>query len=313
MNENKILVTGGAGFIGTNLCRRLLEQGNKVYCLDNLSTGRLENLEILKNYSNFTFIKHDIINPICNSINIDQIYNLACPASPPRYQQDPIKTIKINTLGLFNILNFARNCNAKILHASTSEIYGDPEIHPQNENYRGNVNTIGPRSCYDEGKRISETICYEYFKNYNLDIKMIRIFNTYGPFMDSKDGRVVSNFINQALKGDDITIFGDGNQTRSFQYIDDLVDAILKIMDLKKEFLPFNIGNPDEFTMIELANLIIELTQSKSTITYKELPIDDPKKRKPDITLANRTIEWYPGIDLRTGLLKTIKYFESIL
>ena len=314
MEENKtknILVTGGAGFIGSHLCKALLELRHNVICLDNLFTGSINNISDLIDNANFEFVKHDIIEPYFRE-NIDEIYNLACPASPIHYQFNPIKTIKTCTIGVINMLGLARKNNAKILQASTSEIYGDPEIHPQNENYNGNVNVIGPRSCYDEGKRCSETLFMDYHREHKLKIKIIRIFNTYGPNMANDDGRVISNFILQAINGNEITINGDGNQTRSFQYIDDLIKGMIKMMDVSDNFIgPVNIGNPEEISMNKLALKILSLTKSKSKIIYKDLPKDDPKRRNPDITLAKNKLNWSPKNDLDGGLIKTIEYFKK--
>jgi len=312
-----ILITGGAGFVGSNLTKRLLNDGHKVICIDNLSTGRKENLKSVWNYPYFYFIEHDIINeiPVFNLPNkINEIYNLASPASPPKYQKDPLFTLNTSVIGIKNVLGLAIRHNAKILHASTSEIYGDPIVHPQTESYWGNVNTIGPRSCYDEGKRVAETYCYLYGLEYGIDYKLIRIFNTYGPNMDPEDGRVISNFINQALNNKNITIYGDGLQTRSFQYIDDLIDGMIKVMETDSDFHgPINLGNPNEFTISELSNIIYELIpETKSKIEYKEFPTDDPTKRKPDISLAKEKLEWEPHVELKEGLIKTINYFKSI-
>ena len=307
MKKKTILVTGGAGFIGSHLCKRLLNENYYVICLDNLFTGSLENIESLKNDDNFEFVNHDITKTYYRD-NIDEIYNLACPASPIHYQSNPIKTVKTCTIGVINMLGLAKKNNAKILQASTSEVYGDPEIHPQKEDYNGNVNTLGYRSCYDEGKRCAETLFMDYKREHNLNIKIVRIFNTYGPNMTKNDGRVVSNFILQALKGEDITVYGDGSQTRSFQFIDDLVEGLLKMMN-SDSVGPINLGNPIELSMKDLATMVIRLTNSSSNIIYKELPKDDPKRRRPDINLANSILDWSPIIDLETGLQKTIKYF----
>ena len=308
----KILVTGGAGFLGSNLCKRLHDEDNYIYCVDNLYTGRMKNIANLNGKSNFEFINHDITKPI--DLAVDEIYNLACPASPPHYQKDPIYTLNTCYLGTLNILNLARKNNAKILQASTSEIYGDPLVHPQVEDYRGNVNPIGVRACYDEGKRIGETLCFDYHRQYETKIKVIRIFNTYGPNMDSADGRVVSNFIIQALQNMDLTIYGEGSQTRSFCYVDDLIDGITKVMATDNQFTgPVNLGNPNEFTVLELAQKIIQLTKSKSKLVYKQLPPDDPIQRKPVISLAKQMLNWEPKIDLDGGLSKAIKYFKHEL
>jgi len=309
MKSKTVLVTGGAGFIGSHLCMRLLNEGHKVICLDNLFTGSLNNIDSFKNNNNFEFINHDITKPYYRD-NIDEIYNLACPASPIHYQSNPIKTVKTCTIGVINMLGLAKKNNAKILQASTSEVYGDPEIHPQKEDYNGNVNTLGFRSCYDEGKRCAETLFMDYKREHSLNIKIVRIFNTYGPNMTKNDGRVVSNFILQAIKGEDITVYGDGFQTRSFQFIDDLVEGLLKMMN--SDFVgPVNLGNPVELSMKDLAIKIIKLTNSSSHIIYKELPEDDPKRRRPDISLASSKLGWNPVIDLETGLQKTINYFTS--
>ena len=308
MKNKTILVTGGAGFIGSHLCRRLLNENYKVICLDNLFTATLNNIEELKKNNNFEFVNHDITKPYYRD-NIDEIYNLACPASPIHYQSNPIKTVKTCTIGVINMLGLAKKNNAKILQASTSEVYGDPEIHPQKEDYNGNVNTLGYRSCYDEGKRCAETLFIDYNREHNLNIRIVRIFNTYGPNMTKNDGRVVSNFILQALKGDDITVYGDGSQTRSFQFIDDLVNGLIKMMN-GNSVGPINLGNPIELSMKDLATMVIKLTNSSSNIIYKELPEDDPKRRRPDINLAKSILDWSPIIDLETGLKKTINYFN---
>ena len=315
MDENKqknILVTGGAGFIGSHLCKALLNLGNKVICIDNLFTGSKDNIHDLMDHPNFEFVNYDIIKPYYRD-NIDEIYNLACPASPIHYQYNPIKTIKTCTVGVINILGLAKKNNAKILQASTSEVYGDPEVHPQPEVYNGNVNSIGLRSCYDEGKRCSETLFMDYYRIHKLRIKIIRIFNTYGPNMAINDGRVVSNFIFQAIRGKNITINGDGNQTRSFQFIDDLINGMIKMMDSKESFIgPVNIGNPNEISIKTLANKILKLTKSKSKLVFQDLPQDDPKRRMPDITLAIKKLKWQPTIDLNLGLKKTINYFKKL-
>jgi len=307
MKKKTILVTGGAGFIGSHLCKSLLNEKHKVICLDNLFTGSLDNIACLNNDINFEFVNHDITKPYFRD-NIDEIYNLACPASPIHYQSNPIKTVKTCTIGVINMLGLAKKNNAKILQASTSEVYGDPEIHPQKEDYNGNVNTIGYRSCYDEGKRCAETLFMDYKREHNLNIRIVRIFNTYGPNMTKNDGRVVSNFILQSLKGKDITVYGDGSQTRSFQFIDDLVNGLMKMMN-SDSVGPINLGNPIELSMKDLATMVITLTNSSSNIIYKDLPEDDPKRRKPDISLAKAILDWSPIIDLQTGLKKTINYF----
>jgi len=306
----KILITGGAGFIGSHLCERLLEDGNEVICLDNFFTGSKKNIIHLMNDPYFEVIRHDVEEKIL--LEVDEIYNLACPASPIHYQFDPVKTIRTNVMGAINMLDIAKRCKAKILQASTSEVYGDPEIHPQPETYRGNVNPIGVRACYDEGKRCAETLFFDYYRETKVDIRVVRIFNTYGSKMAINDGRVVSNFIIQALQNQDITIYGDGSQTRSFCYVDDLVDGLIKMMN-SNEIGPINLGNPDEFTILELAQKIIKLTNSKSKIIFKELPQDDPKQREPDITLAKTKLNWQPKVKLEEGLIKTIKYFEEKL
>ncbi len=308
----RIVVTGGAGFIGSHLCEKLVAEGNDVVCIDNFFTGNKKNIRKLLDYDNFELIRHDITRELY--IEADQIYNLACPASPPHYQYNPIKTAKTSVLGAINMLGLAKRVHARILQASTSEVYGDPEIHPQPESYRGCVNPIGIRSCYDEGKRMAETLFFDYHRQHNLDIKVIRIFNTYGPNMNPDDGRVVSNFIVQALKGEDITVYGDGSQTRSFCFVDDLVEGMCRMMNSREGFTgPVNLGNPAEFTMLELADKVIELTGSKSKIVYRALPSDDPAQRKPVIDLARRELCWEPGIMLDEGLKRTIHYFESIL
>lgn len=306
----RILITGGAGFIGSHLCKRLLNEGNYVICLDNFFTGRKRNIETLLPNQNFELVEHDIIEPI--DIRVDEIYNLACPASPPHYQYDPIKTMKTSVIGIINMLELAEKYNAKILQASTSEVYGDPLVHPQVETYWGNVNPIGIRSCYDEGKRCAETLISDYRRQKNLNTKIIRIFNTYGPNMTPDDGRVVSNFILQALKGEDITVYGDGSQTRSFCYVDDLIDGIVKMMDSNLSE-PVNLGNPTERTILDFAKLIIEFTGTKSKIIYKPLPSDDPTKRRPDITLAQTKLNWTPKVDINEGLKKTVAYFKELI
>jgi UDP-glucuronate decarboxylase len=303
-----VVVTGGAGFIGSNLCEKLLNGNNKVICVDNLFTGNKKNIEHLITNPNFLFIDHDIMNPLQIDNNIEEIYNLACPASPPKYQQDPINTLKVNFIGVLNLLELAKNKKAKFLQSSTSEVYGEPEVSPQHESYRGNVNTVGIRSCYDEGKRVAETLVMEYHNKYNVDVRIVRIFNTYGPKMDKNDGRVVTNFINQALNNEDITLYGNGNQTRSFCYIDDQIDGLMKLMASNYVY-PINIGNPHEITVKELSTLILQLTNSKSKIVYKDLPSDDPTNRKPDITKAKNILKWEPKYDLEKGIIQTINYF----
>ncbi|MCI8972738.1 MAG: SDR family oxidoreductase [Lachnospiraceae bacterium] len=308
----RVLVTGGAGFIGSHLCDRLIHEGNDVICVDNLFTGRKNNIRHLLNNPYFEFIRHDITEPLY--VEVDQIYNLACPASPIHYQYNPIKTAKTSIIGTLNMLGLAKRVGARILQASTSEVYGDPEIHPQPESYRGCVNPIGIRACYDEGKRMAETLMFDYHRMHSVEIKIIRIFNTYGPRMSINDGRVVSNFIVQGLKNEDITIYGDGKQTRSFCYIDDLIDGIVKMMNSNCEFTgPCNIGNPTELSMIELAETIIKLTNSKSKLIYEPLPQDDPIQRKPIIELAKKELGWNPTINLERGLTHTIDYFRKIL
>ena len=312
MSLKKILVTGGAGFIGSHLCSKLINEGHEVICLDNFYTGSKVNIAHLLENHMFEVVRHDVINPY--HAEVDEIYNLACPASPIHYQHNPIKTIKTSIMGAINMLGLAKRVNATILQASTSEVYGDPFVHPQLEEYWGNVNPIGIRSCYDEGKRCAETLFMDYHRQNNLHIKIIRIFNTYGPNMNVNDGRVVSNFIVQALKGEDITIYGDGTQTRSFQYVDDLINGMVKMMNSKKSCTgPINLGNPDEFTMNQLAETILRLTDSKSKIVYLPLPSDDPKQRQPDITIAKNKLNWTPTIKLEQGLINTISYFRSIL
>lgn len=307
----KILITGGAGFIGSHLCEKLVEQEHHVLCVDNYFTGSYKNIRHLMDHKNFEVIRQDVCFPLY--VEVDEIYNLACPASPVHYQHDPIQTMKTSILGAYNMLGLAKRTGAKILQASTSEVYGDPQIHPQVESYWGNVNPIGPRSCYDEGKRAAETLFNDYRRQHNVMAKIVRIFNTYGPRMAINDGRVVSNFITQALQNEDITIYGDGSQTRSFCYIDDLVDGLLKMMDSGSFTGPVNMGNPKEFTMLELAEKVIKKTSSKSKIIYKNLPIDDPKQRQPDISVAEKILEWKPKIELEEGLKNTINYFERTL
>lgn len=309
--RKRILVTGGAGFVGSHLCRRLLNEGNEVICLDNFFTGSKENIVDLLPHPYFELIRHDVQEPIL--LEVDEIYNLACPASPPHYQFDPVATTRTSVLGAINMLDIARKCKAKILQASTSEVYGDPDVHPQPESYRGSVSTTGIRACYDEGKRCAETLFFDYYRQYGVRIKVIRIFNTYGPYMNPDDGRVVSNFIMQALHNEDITIYGEGTQTRSFQYVDDLVEGMIRLMNSDDSFTgPVNIGNPGEFTMLELAQKVIALTGSNSKLTFKPLPQDDPLQRQPDISLAKKELHWEPTIDLEEGLKKTIAYFKSL-
>ena len=308
----RILVTGGAGFIGSHLCKRLLEEGNEVISLDNYFTGQKKNIVSLMDNPYFEVVRHDVTSPYF--VEVDQIFNLACPASPVHYQYNPIKTVKTSVMGAINMLGLAKRVRAKILQASTSEGYGDPQVHPQTEDYWGHVNPIGLRSCYDEGKRVAETLFMNYHHQNNVRIKIIRIFNTYGPNMHPHDGRVVSNFIMQALRGEDITIYGDGQQTRSFQYVDDLVEGMLKMMATGDDFVgPVNIGNPGEFTILELAEKVIDMTGSKSKIIYQPLPSDDPMQRKPDISLAKEKLDWEPKIRLEEGLKKTIAYFENLI
>ena len=308
----RILVTGGAGFLGSHLCERLLEAGHDVVCVDNLFTGTKRNIDHLKDHKRFEFIRHDVTFPLY--LEVDEIYNLACPASPIHYQHDPVQTTKTSVHGAINMLGLAKRLRARIFQASTSEVYGDPQVHPQVESYWGRVNPIGPRSCYDEGKRCAETLFFDYHRQHKLEIKVARIFNTYGPRMHPNDGRVVSNFIVQALQGEPITIYGEGSQTRSFCYVDDLITAFLALMDSPADVTgPINIGNPNEFTILELAEKVIALAGSKSRIVHKPLPQDDPMQRQPDITLARTHLNWEPKIQLEAGLKKTIAYFESSL
>ncbi|WP_338243135.1 UDP-glucuronic acid decarboxylase family protein [Aurantiacibacter hainanensis] len=310
--RQRILVTGGAGFVGSHLIDRLLERGDEVLCVDNLFTGDKSNVDHLANHPRFEFMRHDICFPLY--VEVDQIYNLACPASPIHYQFDPVQTTKTSVSGSINMLGLAKRVKARILQASTSEIYGDPTVHPQPESYWGNVNTIGPRACYDEGKRCAETLFFDYYRQHNLDIKVVRIFNTYGPRMHPNDGRVVSNFIIQALQGEPITIYGDGEQSRSFCYVDDLVEGFLRMMDTGSDFPgPINLGNPNEFTIRELAEAVIDLTGSKSKLVQKPLPQDDPRQRQPDISLAREKLDWEPQTQLREGLTRTIAYFDEML
>jgi UDP-glucuronate decarboxylase len=307
----RILVTGGAGFLGSHLCERLLEAGHDVICVDNFFTSQKSNVAHLLPRPNFELVRHDVTLPIW--LEVDEIYNLACPAAPGHYQYNPIKTLKTSVLGAINVLGMARRCRAKVLQASTSEVYGDPTVHPQPESYRGSVNPIGPRACYDEGKRVAETLFMDYHRTNGVRIRIVRIFNTYGPRMHPFDGRVVSNFIRQALQNEDITIFGDGSQTRSFCYRDDLIDGILRMMGTPDELTgPINLGNPSEFTILQLAQQIVELTGSRSKLVYQPLPADDPTQRRPDITLAQKHLGWQPTVALREGLIKTIDWFRSI-
>ncbi len=307
----RCLVTGGAGFLGSHLCERLLNDGHEVLCLDNYFTGRLQNIAHLRDNRSFELIRHDVTEPIL--LEVDRIFNLACPASPVHYQFNPVKTIKTSVMGAINMLGLAKRVHARILQASTSEVYGDPAVHPQKEDYWGNVNPIGIRSCYDEGKRVAETLFMDYHRQNHVDIRIVRIFNTYGPRMLMNDGRVVSNFIVQALKDEDLTIYGDGTQTRSFCYVDDLIEAFVRMMDQEEIIGPVNVGNPGEFTMLELAQAVLELTGSKSKIVYQPLPGDDPKMRRPDISLAKKTLGWEPKVNLFDGLQKTIEYFKTIV
>lgn len=308
----KILVTGGAGFLGSHLCEKLIHDGHEVIAVDNFYTGNKDNIINLLNNPRFELIRHDVTFPLY--LEVDEIYNLACPASPIHYQHDPVQTTKTSVHGAINMLGLAKRLKAKILQASTSEVYGDPTVHPQKEDYWGNVNPTGIRSCYDEGKRCAETLFFDYWRQHKLNIKVARIFNTYGPNMHPNDGRVVSNFIMQALRDESITIYGDGNQTRSFCYVDDLIEGIIKLMATSESVTgPINLGNPNEFSMLELANLVIELTHSKSDIIFQQLPEDDPKQRQPSISLAKAELKWEPKIDLKDGLKKTIEYFKKIV
>jgi len=311
MKTKRILVTGGAGFLGSHLCEKLVGQGHDVICLDNYFTGRKKNVERLFDCHNFELLRHDVTFPVY--VEVDQIYNLACPASPVHYQYNAVKTIKTSVMGAINVLGLAKRVKARVLQASTSEVYGDPHEHPQKESYWGNVNPIGVRSCYDEGKRVAETLFFDYHRMNKVDIRVMRIFNTYGPRMHPNDGRVVSNFIVQALKGNDITIYGDGSQTRSFCYVDDLIDGMIRLMNADDTVGPVNIGNPGEFTIKQLAEEVISLTGSKSKIIYQPLPSDDPKQRQPDITLAKERLGWEPKVGLKDGLVKTIEYFRGDL
>jgi len=311
MRKVRILVTGGAGFLGSHLCEQLLKEEHEVICLDNLFTGSKDNIRHLLSNDHFELVRHDIISPI--EIECDRIYNLACPASPVHYQFNPVRTIQANVLGVTNMLELARRTKARILQASTSEVYGDPDVHPQTESYWGNVNPIGIRSCYDEGKRVAETLMMDYHRQYKIDIRIVRIFNTYGPRMALNDGRVVSNFILQALRGDDITVYGDGKQTRSFCYVDDLVDGLMRAMRAEDMIGPVNLGNPNEFTVLDLAEKVIRMTKSRSKIVFNPLPEDDPTQRQPDITLAREKLGWQPTVELEAGIQKTIAYFTEKL
>lgn len=305
----RILVTGGAGFLGSHLCDRLLKDGNEVVCMDNYFTGRKQNIKHLLTHPDFEFVRHDVIDPF--KFEVDQIYNLACPASPPHYQYNPIKTVKTSVMGAINCLGLAKRVRARVFQASTSEVYGDPKVHPQPESYWGNVNPIGKRSCYDEGKRCAETLFFDYHRENKVDIRVVRIFNTYGPRMHEDDGRVVSNFIIQALRGQNITVYGKGSQTRSFCYVSDLIDGFVKFMGQGKIIGPMNLGNPGEFTMLELAEMTLKLVGGKSKIVFKPLPADDPKQRRPDVSLAKKTIKWKPEVQLEEGLGRTIEYFRG--
>jgi len=308
----RILVSGGGGFLGSHLCDRLLNEGNEVLCVDNFFTGNRRNIHHLLDNKNFELLRHDVTHPLY--VEVDEIYNLACPASPVHYQFDPVQTTKTSVIGAMNMLGLAKRLKIKILQASTSEIYGDPEVHPQPESYKGSVNTLGPRACYDEGKRCAETLFFDYYRQHQVAIKVMRIFNTYGPRMHPNDGRVVSNFIVQALKGQDITIYGDGKQTRSFCYVDDNIEGMYRLMNSRDGFTgPVNIGNPGEFTMLELAEMVIELTNSKSKLIFLPLPQDDPMQRRPVIDLAKKELDWEPTVALREGLIKTIAYFETVI
>ncbi len=311
MESKRVLVTGGAGFVGSHLCDRLLADGHTVICLDNLFTGSKANIEHLMSNPNFSFVHHDVQKPY--AVPVDWIFNLACPASPKHYQFDPVETVRTNVLGMINMLDLAKATGARVLQASTSEVYGDPTCHPQDESYWGNVNPISRRACYDEGKRCAETLCFDYHREYHVDIRVIRIFNTYGPRMAKDDGRVVSNFVLQALRGEDITVYGDGSYTRSFQYVDDLVEGMIRMMTTEDFTGPVNIGNPGEFTILELAQIVIEMTGSSSKIVHLPAVEHDPKQRKADITLATEKLGWEPKLPLRDGLKKTIAYFQAIV
>jgi UDP-glucuronate decarboxylase len=307
----RILITGGAGFLGSHLCDRLLNEGHEILCLDNFFTGRKQNIVHLLNNGKFELIRHDVTEPF--RVEVDQIYNLACPASPPHYQYNPIKTTKTSVMGAINCLGLAKRVKARVFQASTSEVYGDPNVHPQDESYWGNVNPIGRRSCYDEGKRCAETLFFDYYRENRVDIRVVRIFNTYGPRMLADDGRVVSNFIVQALKGENLTVYGDGSQTRSFCYVDDLIEGFVRLMNQDKTVGPVNIGNPGEFTMLQLAELVLKKVGGKSTITNLPLPADDPKQRRPDISLAKEMLDWEPKVPLEEGLNRTIEYFRQTI
>jgi UDP-glucuronate decarboxylase len=312
MDSRRILVTGGAGFLGSHLCERLLNAGHEILCVDNFFSGQRKNIERLLDNRSFELLRHDVTFPLF--VEVDEIYNLACPASPIHYQFDPVQTTKTSVIGAINMLGLAKRLKVKVFQASTSEIYGDPEVHPQPETYWGNVNTLGPRACYDEGKRCAETLFFDYHRQHRLKIKVARIFNTYGPRMHVKDGRVVSNFIVQALRGEPITIYGEGTQTRSFCYVDDLIDGFVSLMDSREDIVgPINLGNPSEFTIRQLAEQVIDLTGSRSRLTFEPLPADDPKQRRPDISAAQEMLDWRPTIPLREGLIRTIAYFDELL
>ncbi|MEO1995186.1 MAG: UDP-glucuronic acid decarboxylase family protein [Planctomycetaceae bacterium] len=306
-----ILVTGGAGFLGSHLCDRLIQRGHDVICLDNFFTGRKANISHLIGHPRFELIRHDIVNPVF--LEVDRIYNLACPASPEAYQYNPIKTIKTSTVGMVNVLGIAKRCRARILHASTSEVYGDPDVHPQREDYWGHVNPIGPRSCYDEGKRVAESLCINYQQAHGLEVRLIRIFNTYGPRMDPNDGRVISNFITQALRGEPLTVYGDGAQTRSFCYVDDLIEGMLRMMEQDQDTGPVNLGNPTENSMLELAEQVLAVTGSESVVEHRALPKDDPRQRCPDITKARALLDWSPEVPLATGLENAVAYYRQLM